>query len=102
MPHQPSILEIRLKNIIACLTPALTLLNELHDGFGPPFIQPISTTTISLISAIQTVKRNKDECARLMEDIHQVLYAIVNMYIRSDTVGCLPPSVVDHIGTFKE
>jgi hypothetical protein len=50
----------------------------------------------------QIVKRNKAECVGLMEDIHQVLYAIINLYIRSDTAGSLPPSIMDHIGKFKE
>ncbi|KAF8151114.1 hypothetical protein K438DRAFT_1778887 [Mycena galopus ATCC 62051] len=102
MPRQPTVTEIRLANITACLTPALTLLNELNDAFGPPFIQPISNTVLSLISMVQNVKRNKNECADLMETIHQVLYAIVNLYMRSDTTGSLPLSVVDHIGKFLE
>ncbi|KAJ7730924.1 hypothetical protein B0H14DRAFT_3616658, partial [Mycena olivaceomarginata] len=37
-----------------------------------------------------------------MENIHQVLYTIVNLYMKSETTGSLPPSVVDHIGKFLE
>ena len=55
MPHQSSVLRIRLDNIIACLTPALPLLNDLHDAFGPPFVQTISNTTLSLITAVQVI-----------------------------------------------
>jgi hypothetical protein len=60
MPRQPTVTEIRLNNIAACLTPAVTLLNELHDAFCPPFIQPISNTILSLIAAVQ-VKISKME-----------------------------------------
>jgi hypothetical protein len=35
MPRQPIVTEIGLANITACLTPALTLLNERNDTFGP-------------------------------------------------------------------
>ncbi|KAJ7893321.1 hypothetical protein B0H14DRAFT_3854518, partial [Mycena olivaceomarginata] len=101
MPRQPTVTEIRLANITASLTPALTLLNELNDAFGPLFIQPISNTVLSLMSR-WNVKRNKNKCAELMENIHKVLYAIVELHIKSKTAGSLHPSVADHIGTFVE
>jgi hypothetical protein len=37
-----------------------------------------------------------------MENIHQVLYAIINLYIRSETAGSLPPAMLDNIGKFTE
>ncbi|KAJ7711081.1 hypothetical protein B0H14DRAFT_2645936 [Mycena olivaceomarginata] len=55
MPRQPTVTEIRLTSITACLTPALTLLNELNDAFGPPFIQPISNTVVSLMAMVQLI-----------------------------------------------
>jgi hypothetical protein len=53
MPRQSTLTEIRVTNIVQCLTPALTLLKELNDAFGPPFIQPIANTIESLISMTQ-------------------------------------------------
>jgi hypothetical protein len=53
MPRQSTVTEIRLNNIMGCLTPALTLLKELNDVFGPPFIQPIANTIESLIDMVQ-------------------------------------------------
>jgi hypothetical protein len=55
MPRQPTVTEIRLNSITACLTAALTLLNELNDAFGPPFIQPISNTVLSLMAMVQVI-----------------------------------------------
>jgi hypothetical protein len=49
---------------------------------------------------LQSVKRNKDECLQLMENINQVLYAIVDLHIRSETVGALPPAILKDIGHF--
>ncbi|KAF8207385.1 hypothetical protein K438DRAFT_1755432 [Mycena galopus ATCC 62051] len=37
---------------------------------------------------------------QLMEPIHQIVYGIFNLHINSETVGCLPPSMLDNIGTF--
>jgi hypothetical protein len=53
MPRQFNLTEIRVTNIVEYLNPALTLLKELNDAFGPPFIQPIAITIESLISIAQ-------------------------------------------------
>ncbi|KAJ7794745.1 hypothetical protein B0H13DRAFT_2298661, partial [Mycena leptocephala] len=52
--------------------------------------------------ALISVKRNKDECIGFMENVHRVLCAIVNLHVRSETAGSLSPSILDHIGSFKE
>ncbi|KAJ7331322.1 hypothetical protein DFH08DRAFT_940026 [Mycena albidolilacea] len=102
MPRQPTVTEIRLDNIVACLTPALILLNELSDAFGPPFIQLISNTVDTLINMLKNVKQNKNDCAQLLENIHKVLYAIINLHLKSEIVGSLPPAMLDNIGRFTE
>ncbi|KAJ7849420.1 hypothetical protein B0H14DRAFT_3138001, partial [Mycena olivaceomarginata] len=102
MPHQSPVTEIRLNNIKGCLTPALTLLKELNDAFGPPFIQSIANTIESLIDIVQNVKQNKDECAQLMESIHPVLYAIINLQLKAETVESLSPEMLHNIGRFME
>ncbi|KAJ7462873.1 hypothetical protein FB451DRAFT_1494903 [Mycena latifolia] len=102
MSRQPRVTEIRLNNIIACLTPALALLDELSDTFGTPFVPAISNTTLSLISAVQNVKRNKDDCIQLLENVYQLLYAIINLHIKSETKGSLDPATLDHVGKFTE
>ncbi|KAJ7927027.1 hypothetical protein B0H13DRAFT_1861789 [Mycena leptocephala] len=51
---------------------------------------------------IQNVKRNRDDCIRLLENIHQILYTIVNLHIRSETAGSLHPAMQGHIGKFTE
>jgi hypothetical protein len=50
---QPKATDTRLQNLISSLPPAVTLLNELHDGFGTPFVPMISNTILSLIAAVQ-------------------------------------------------
>jgi hypothetical protein len=50
----------------------------------------------------QNVKRNRHECICLMENIHKILYAIVNLHIKSETTGSLHPATLDHIGNFTE
>ncbi|KAF7352062.1 hypothetical protein MVEN_01168900 [Mycena venus] len=102
MPRQHSVTEIRINSIVACLTPFLVVLNDLHDAFGSPFILPVTNATASLITGFQNVKRNKDECIQLMESIHQVLYSIINLHLKSETAGFLPPALLLEVGKFTE
>ncbi|KAF8143403.1 hypothetical protein K438DRAFT_1876100 [Mycena galopus ATCC 62051] len=98
--------KAHLDQITMCLTLALPLLKELNDAFGPPFVQPIVNTIQSLINLVQNVKQNKNECAQLIEHIHHILtmilYAVVELHIKSQTVGSLPLLMLDNIGKFVE
>jgi hypothetical protein len=37
-----------------------------------------------------------------MENIHPVLYVIISLYLKSETVGSLAPAMLDNIGKFME
>ncbi|KAJ6503602.1 hypothetical protein C8R45DRAFT_923950 [Mycena sanguinolenta] len=102
MPRQPTITEVQLENFAACLTSAVTVLNDLNDAFSPPFVQPISETIASLINLVQNVKQNKKECVQLLENIYQVLYAVIKLHIKSDAPGSLSPAMTDHVGKFMK
>ncbi|KAJ7451929.1 hypothetical protein FB451DRAFT_1524487 [Mycena latifolia] len=102
MSPQPTVTNIRLNNTITCLTPVITLLNELSDAFGTPFVPAILNTILSLITAVQNVKKNKEDCIQLLENVYQLLCAIVNLHIKSETKGNLPPATLDHVGKFLE
>ncbi|KAJ7512141.1 P-loop containing nucleoside triphosphate hydrolase protein, partial [Mycena galericulata] len=103
MPRQPStVTNIRLSNILNCLQPAVLLLNELHDGFGTPFVLAISNTTLSLITAVKNVKKNQDDCVHLLEQVHEVIYAIISLHFGSEIGGAIPPAALKQIGQFME
>ncbi|KAF8144184.1 hypothetical protein K438DRAFT_1783056 [Mycena galopus ATCC 62051] len=102
MPRHATVAETNLDRITTHLTVALPLLNELHDAFGPPFILSIVNTIQALINSVQNVKQNKRECARLMDGMHEVLYAIVKLHMESEIPGSLPLSIVNNIGKFIE
>ncbi|KAJ7644954.1 hypothetical protein FB45DRAFT_301198 [Roridomyces roridus] len=87
---------------IVSLKAVVPLLDELHDGFGPPFIQSISHTALALITALQAVRKNKDQCLQLTENIHAISYAIVDLYMHADPPGTLPPTTMSHVAKFAE
>jgi hypothetical protein len=119
MPRRPTAAEFRVDSVVAGLKPTIPLLTELTDAFGTPFLPAISVTIASLVTGIQvqqtgkqfrqfnflilqTIKKNKEECVGLLEDIHGVLYAIVGLHIKSETPGSIPPTILHYIGRFTE
>ncbi|KAJ7912614.1 hypothetical protein B0H13DRAFT_2271432 [Mycena leptocephala] len=102
MPRLSTAAEGLVHNMIVCTNAVIPLLHELHDGFGAPFVQAILNTTVSLITALPTVKKNKEECFRLAENIHGVIYTIVNLHVQSELAGSLPAATLQHVGNFTE
>lgn len=68
MPPQHSVLDNRLRNIVTCLTPAVTFLKDLHDTFGTPFITAIAGTTLSLMAIVQ------------VSDLHNMVFIDLTCY----------------------
>ncbi|KAJ7741886.1 hypothetical protein B0H16DRAFT_1464333 [Mycena metata] len=51
---------------------------------------------------VQTIKRDKKECAELMEQTQVILSAIIGVYIKSDTGIELPPRTLNKIAHFTQ
>ncbi|KAJ7133313.1 hypothetical protein C8R44DRAFT_870717 [Mycena epipterygia] len=102
MPPKTTPIKTRLDNIVACLTPVIPLLNEFSDAFGTPFLPAIVNTTLSLITLVQSVKKNKEECIQLMEKIHELLYGVVNLHMKAETPSSLSPATLWAVGELTE
>jgi hypothetical protein len=117
MPPPPNVSQIRFENILRSLTAAVTTLQLVSDGVRTPFLQPIANTMRSLLSAVQvafqhrsvnvadssqTVQKNKDGCTNMLEQIHELLYAIIRLHINLETRGELTPKMLDNLGKFTQ
>ncbi|KAJ7477514.1 hypothetical protein FB451DRAFT_190982 [Mycena latifolia] len=102
MPLPPTAAQIRLNNTVTSLSAAVTTLDVVTETLKTAFLQPISNTVHSLLSAVQTVKRNQDDCAQMLEQVHELLYAIIWVHVKSDTGGELSPSMLHNLGKFTE
>ncbi|KAJ7026948.1 hypothetical protein C8F04DRAFT_1295749 [Mycena alexandri] len=102
MPRQPTVDKVRLNNISKAVAITANTLDVLVDTLRITGLEAISNTAQSLLKLVQTVKQNKDECAELMEQTHELLKAIIGVYIKSDTGPELPPSILNEIGKFTE
>ncbi|KAJ7791923.1 hypothetical protein B0H13DRAFT_2517713 [Mycena leptocephala] len=99
---QPTVTQIRLNNITACLTITANTLETLASGLKSPFLAAISNTTQSLLKNIQTVRQNKNDCTQLLEQTYELLNTILMVHINSDTGAELSPNMLTHIGKFTE
>ncbi|KAJ7083926.1 hypothetical protein C8R43DRAFT_1115463, partial [Mycena crocata] len=98
---QPTVTQIRLKNIITCLAGPVNCLKILAETLGSPLLAPISNTAESLLIALQSVRHNKEECVQLTEKTYGLLYAIISLYAKSES-GDLPLSLLKQLTRFTE
>ncbi|KAJ7452633.1 hypothetical protein FB451DRAFT_1523796 [Mycena latifolia] len=102
MPLQPTVTEIRLNNIVKCLSAGTATLEVISENLQTPFLGPISNTMRSLLTAVQNVKRNRDDCTKMLEQIYLLLSTIIQLHVASDTGGALSPSILHNLGKFTE
>ncbi|KAJ7154909.1 hypothetical protein C8R43DRAFT_1186258 [Mycena crocata] len=102
MPPRSSLTQIRANNILASLSIAVNTLELLCDSFNTPFLDAILRTTQSLVKYVPTVQQNKTDCVQMMEQVHELLYAIIGLHITSETGGELSPATLSNVGKFAE
>ncbi|KAJ6605292.1 hypothetical protein DFH09DRAFT_1422286 [Mycena vulgaris] len=103
MLSQPITTETRLNNILKCLTIAVDTLEALANAFKTPFLEPISNTAKSLLTAVQMVKQNKSDCTQLLEQTYRLLCAIFSLHMKPETGGAeLSPSMLNGLGKFTD
>ncbi|KAJ7723147.1 hypothetical protein B0H16DRAFT_1699068 [Mycena metata] len=102
MPRQLTIIETRLKNISICVAITVDTLDVLVNTLNISPLGAILNTTESLLTMLEAIKQDKDDCAELMEHVNKLLNAIVGAYIKSETGADLPLSIVYQITKFTE
>ncbi|KAJ7718351.1 hypothetical protein B0H16DRAFT_1797603, partial [Mycena metata] len=102
MPRQQTVTEVRLDNISKCVTITVNTLDVLVATLKIPGLEAMVNTTQSLLKLVQTIKQDKNECAELMEQTHNILNAIIGVYVKSDTGIELPPSTLHEIANFTQ
>ncbi|KAJ7775789.1 hypothetical protein B0H14DRAFT_3588195 [Mycena olivaceomarginata] len=97
-----TVIQNKLENVVTGLTMATGTLEIIADTMQTPFLGAIINTTQAVLENIQTVRKYKDDCVELLEQIHKLLNAIIILYIKSDAEGEMPPDVLHHVGKFTE
>ncbi|KAJ7482585.1 hypothetical protein FB451DRAFT_1364581 [Mycena latifolia] len=103
MPVPLTAAQMRLNKIVTSLNAAVTTLDVISESMKTPFLQPILNTLHSLLTAVQArFSKNEDECTQMLEQIHELIYAMIWVHLKSDTVGELSPTMLNNLGKFTE
>ncbi|KAJ6591213.1 hypothetical protein DFH09DRAFT_1026273 [Mycena vulgaris] len=78
----------------------VSTLREVSDALDTPFLRTISGVTTLILSTVQSVRTNKEECTRMVKQISEIIRVIIRICVDAD--GVLPPSILDNIGRFTE
>ncbi|KAJ6573383.1 hypothetical protein DFH09DRAFT_1457283 [Mycena vulgaris] len=98
----PTATETRFNNILKCFTIAVDTLEVLATTFKTPFLEPISNTAKSLLTAVQTIKQNKNDCTQLLEQTYGLLCAIVSLHMKAEAAPDFTPSMLNDLGKFTD
>ncbi|KAJ7924583.1 hypothetical protein B0H13DRAFT_1863815 [Mycena leptocephala] len=91
-----------LDKIVEYLAVAASTIRDLGRSAGTPFLNIIAGIIVSLLTTVQAVTKNRNECLQLLEKIHVLLYAIITVHTKSEAGGILSPAILGYIGQFTE
>ncbi|KAJ7798719.1 hypothetical protein B0H14DRAFT_3156808 [Mycena olivaceomarginata] len=97
-----TVIQNKLENVVTGLTMATGTLEIIADTMQTPFLGAIINTTQAVLENIQTVRKHKDDCVELLEQIHKLLNAIIILHIKSDAEGKCLQMILHRVYTFIE
>ncbi|KAJ7264301.1 hypothetical protein C8J57DRAFT_1230769 [Mycena rebaudengoi] len=100
MPTMPT--TAKFKNLIQYTSFAATTAHKIAETAQVPFLVSTSALCLSITKCIETTKLNKEECAEIMEHIHEILCIIVQLHATSGFKGVLPMVLLYDIAKFTE
>ncbi|KAJ7246479.1 hypothetical protein C8J57DRAFT_727815 [Mycena rebaudengoi] len=92
----------KFSNLIQYTILAATTAKNIAETAKVPFLGSTSALCLSITKCIETTKLNKEECAEIMEHIHEILCIIVQLHATSEFKGVLPTVVLYNIAKFTE
>ncbi|KAJ7257449.1 hypothetical protein C8J57DRAFT_1721217 [Mycena rebaudengoi] len=96
------LITAKFKNLIQYTILATTTAQTIAETAKVPFLGSTSALCLSITKGIETTKLNKEECAEIMEHIHEILCIIVQLHSTSEIKGVLPTAVLYDIAKFTE
>ncbi|KAJ6556545.1 hypothetical protein DFH09DRAFT_1084636 [Mycena vulgaris] len=75
-------------------------LRTVDDSYYVPFLQSVAAISSAILTAVRSIKVNREECIKLVERIEELIWVSVDVCINSRTGDLLPPAVLNNIGNF--
>ncbi|KAJ6591297.1 hypothetical protein DFH09DRAFT_1139222 [Mycena vulgaris] len=93
-------LDKRVGNVVEQGRMALELLRTISEATNTPYLRPISGAGTLLMDTVVIVRKNKEECLRMAEQVVTIIMALVNICNNSEAE--LQRSVLSNIAAFAE
>ncbi|KAJ7095541.1 hypothetical protein C8R44DRAFT_813427 [Mycena epipterygia] len=90
------------QNLIQYATLASSITKDIASSRGVPFLGTTAMLSQAIFKSLETVKTGMADWMTMIEQIHGVLCAIINLYSTSETNGVLPPAILYDIAKFTE
>ncbi|KAJ7277237.1 P-loop containing nucleoside triphosphate hydrolase protein, partial [Mycena rebaudengoi] len=91
-----------LENLIQYTTVAASTVEEIAGSFQIPFLSSVAALTLSILKCVEAVRSNRDEWMIMVEQIHEILCAIISLCSTSEIKGVLPTALLYDIVKFTE
>ncbi|KAK7039738.1 NB-ARC domain-containing protein [Favolaschia claudopus] len=89
----------QMNNILKYAAIAASTLSDISDSTDVPFLRTIATVTVSILTIVQTVKTNQDECMRMVARIEELLSVILRLCAPQNE---LSPATLRNVGSFTD
>jgi Na+-transporting methylmalonyl-CoA/oxaloacetate decarboxylase beta subunit len=106
------------KNLIQYTSHAATTAKQIADSSQVPFLGSTAVLTLSILKSVeviqfvlrwyiatnseQNIRSYKNECVQMVEQIYEIICAILKLYTTSETNGVLSTALLYDIGKFTE
>ncbi|KAJ7459308.1 hypothetical protein FB451DRAFT_572020 [Mycena latifolia] len=95
MPREPA-------SILRKAAIAAGALRDVSSSSQVPFLNAISGVSFAILGIVQSFKVQKQEYLQLVEQIHQLLWVVIDLCVGSQTTALIPPSILNSIGNFAQ
>ncbi|KAJ7257706.1 hypothetical protein C8J57DRAFT_1647405 [Mycena rebaudengoi] len=91
--------KARIQDVLQFVTDTATAVRNISVAATVPFLGGAATMTLSIV---ETLKSSEDEATEIMEQIHEILAAVIVVYETTKVDGVLPPAILSEIAKFVE
>ncbi|KAJ7670588.1 P-loop containing nucleoside triphosphate hydrolase protein [Mycena polygramma] len=85
--------------VLKYATVAASTLRDVADSSPVPFLRIIAAVSMSILSIVQSVRSNREECMRMISHIDELISVILRLCIKEDD---LSPATLHNIGRFAD
>ncbi|KAJ7210156.1 hypothetical protein GGX14DRAFT_626548 [Mycena pura] len=94
----------RLEKLVQYTTVTATTVREIAGNANVPFLEAAAMGTTAILNTVQAYRdrSNEEQVATMLEQIHEILCAMIHLYVDCQTDGALPPAQLYDIAKFTE